>query len=165
MIALYHILVATDFGEAGDAAVVYGRALAHRFSARLHLLHVVENVFMRAIAADPRVVETTAAKQLDARLTDDDRQTLDISVATDTSDLPAEAIVRYARAQGIGLIVMGTHGRRGVAHILMGSVAEQVVRTAPCPVLTVRHPEHDFVVADLQREDSHDRTQENSRRH
>ena len=43
---------------------------------------------------------------------------------------------------------MGTHGRGGVAHLLMGSVAERVVRTAPCPVLTVRHPEHEFVLPD-----------------
>jgi nucleotide-binding universal stress UspA family protein len=52
--------------------------------------------------------------------------------------IPAEAIIDYAGATGTSLIVMGTHGRTGLAHLLMGSVAEQVVRTAPCPVLTVR---------------------------
>jgi nucleotide-binding universal stress UspA family protein len=51
---------------------------------------------------------------------------------------PAEAIIDFASATGTSLIVMGTHGRTGLAHLLMGSVAEQVVRTAPCPVLTVR---------------------------
>jgi len=58
--------------------------------------------------------------------------------------LPAQTIVDYAGATGTGLIVMGTHGRTGLAHLLMGSVAEQVVRTAPCPVLTV----HQTAVAD-----------------
>ena len=65
-----------------------------------------------------------------------------------TAISPAAAIVDYARREQIDLIVMGTHGRGGVAHLLMGSVAERVVRTAPCPVLTVRHPEHEFVLPD-----------------
>ena len=55
------------------------------------------------------------------------------------------AIVRYAQREPIDLIVMGTHGRGAMAHLLIGSVAENVVRKAPCPVLTVRHPEHEFV--------------------
>ncbi len=55
-------------------------------------------------------------------------------------------IVRYAKEKDIDLIVMGTHGLGFVAHLLMGSVAEKVVRKAPCPVLTVRHPEHEFVI-------------------
>ena len=65
-----------------------------------------------------------------------------------TSNTPALAIVGYARDARVDLIVMGTHGRGAMAHLLMGSVAERVVRTAPCPVLTVRHPEHDFVLPD-----------------
>jgi len=54
-------------------------------------------------------------------------------------------IVRYAKENDIDLIVMGTHGRSGLAHIMIGSVAERVVRKAPCPVLTVRHPKHEYV--------------------
>jgi universal stress protein A len=53
--------------------------------------------------------------------------------------------VRYAREMKIDLIVMGTHGHTGLVHVLLGSVTEKVVRKAPCPVLTVRHPEHEFV--------------------
>jgi nucleotide-binding universal stress UspA family protein len=59
--------------------------------------------------------------------------------------LPFDEIVRLARDRNVDLIVMGTHGHTGLAHVLMGSVAEKVVRRAPCPVLTVRHPEHEFV--------------------
>jgi len=55
-------------------------------------------------------------------------------------------IVKYARDQDVDLIVMGTHGRTGLPHVLIGSCAERVVRKAPCPVLTVKHPSHDFVM-------------------
>jgi nucleotide-binding universal stress UspA family protein len=61
------------------------------------------------------------------------RATADAVIGT-----PAGSIVEYASGHGIDLIVMGTHGRGGMSHLLMGSVAERVVRTAPCPVLTVR---------------------------
>ena len=60
----------------------------------------------------------------------------------------AATIVAYAREKDIDLIVVGTHGRGLAAHLLMGSVAERVVRTAPCPVLTVRHPQREFVTPD-----------------
>jgi nucleotide-binding universal stress UspA family protein len=65
-----------------------------------------------------------------------------------TSGSPAYAIVDYAQEYDIDLIVMGTHGRGALAQLMMGSVAERVVRIAPCPVLTVRHPEHEFVRPD-----------------
>ena len=58
---------------------------------------------------------------------------------------PVREIVSYAAETNADLVVLGTHGRGPVAHMLMGSVAERVVRTAPCPVLTVRHPQHEFV--------------------
>jgi universal stress protein A len=59
---------------------------------------------------------------------------------------PKAEIVRYARKQDIDLIVLATHGRTGLSHVLMGSVAESIVRTAPCPVLTVRPEGHQFVM-------------------
>ena len=65
-----------------------------------------------------------------------------------TSNSPAIEIVDYARKNGIDLIVMGTHGRGAIAHFFMGSVAERVVRMAPCPVLTVRNSEREFVLPD-----------------
>lgn len=61
---------------------------------------------------------------------------------------PAREICRYARTHSIDLLVLGTHGRTGLSQLLIGSVAERVVRVSPCPVLTVRHPEHDFIVED-----------------
>lgn len=157
MIALKNILVATDFGDASDAALTYGRALARCFGSTLHVIYVCENVFTRGLGSDAYVavfpdlqkdVEDTSRKQLEELLTEEDRRELSAVPVVLTSNMPALAIVQYAKDAAIDLIVMGTHGRGAVAHLLMGSVAEKVVRTAPCPVLTVRHPEHEFVVPD-----------------
>ena len=81
-------------------------------------------------------------------ISDVDRTVLRARAATVTANTPALAIVEFAKCHDVNLIVMGTHGRGAMAHLLLGSVAERVVRTAPCPVLTVRHPERDFVVPD-----------------
>ena len=155
MILLTQILVATDFSDASEVALEYGRALARTFGASLHLLHVMENTFLRPSPSDPYLLKAGAAKHLGERLSADDRVTLHAHAALETSDDPAETIVKYAGEHQIGLIVMGTHGRGGMARMLTGSVAEKVVRTAPCPVLTVRHPEHDFVVPDAASSTAH----------
>jgi nucleotide-binding universal stress UspA family protein len=81
-------------------------------------------------------------------LTADDRTTLKAHVVIETSDNAADAITAYAKAANIDLVVIGTNGRGAVAQLLVGSVAERVVRIAPCPVLTVRHPEREFVLPD-----------------
>ena len=79
-------------------------------------------------------------QRLAEQITTEDRRVLHAVAVMRTSDEPAEEIVQYAEHEQIDLIVMGTHGRRAMAHLLVGSVAEKVVRTAPCPVLTVRIP-------------------------
>lgn len=157
MILLKQILVATDFSEPSEAALAYGRELARTFGAKLTVLHACENIAARAYGADgfvfaepelQRDVEAAARKQMDALLTDEDRNVLHAQPVVLTANSTAASIVSFARETNTDLIIMGTHGRGAVAHLLMGSVAERVVRTAPCPVLTVRHPEHDFVVPD-----------------
>lgn len=156
MIALKHVLVATDFSDASGAALEYGRQFTRMFGATLHVMHVVENVMAR-FAADAypvllpdlqREVEESGEKRLIALLTPEDRSQLHAVPIVRTSTSPAAAIVEYAKDANVDLIIMGTHGRGAVAKLLMGSVAERVVRTAACPVLTVRHPEHDFIVPD-----------------
>ena len=153
MILLKNILVATDFSAPSDAAIACGRELALSFGARLTVFHAAANIAARGYGADGFVFtdlgvqhdyEAAAHTQIDAMTCGELKR---ISVVV-TSNQPASAIVDYARQAGIDLIVMGTHGRGAVAHLLMGSVAERVVRTAPCPVLTVKHPEREFVLPD-----------------
>jgi nucleotide-binding universal stress UspA family protein len=93
-------------------------------------------------------LDEAARKQLDELLIDSDGSGPPTRRAVLTSVSPFSTIVGYAADNDIDLIVMGTHGRGGFAHLMMGSVAERVVRLAPCPVLTVRHPEHEFVRPD-----------------
>jgi len=145
MIVLSKILVATDFSPASETALTYGRALASTFGASLHVLHAVDNPFLRATPADPHADVAARTRTLGDYFSDDDRAILDLHVVVTVSDDPADAIVSYARAESIELIVLGTHGRTGVEHVVFGSVAEHVVRHASCPVLTVRRPEREFV--------------------
>lgn len=157
MITLTTIVVATDFSEAADVALKYGQALARTFGATLHVLHVADDVYMRLggeayVAALPdlqRELEEDARKRLDALLVDNDPTPLPVKKVVITSGAPARAIVEYANEANANLVIVGTHGRGGVAHLFVGSVAERVVRTAGCPVLTVRHPEREFVTLDL----------------
>ena len=157
MIALKNILVATDFGDASDAAWTYGRALARTFGATLHVLHVTEDVSLNSFATEAyaasipglqREVDEEARKKLDALIADNDACGPSARAIVLSSTAPALAIVECAKDRAIDLIVVGTHGRGALAHLMMGSVAERVVRLAPCPVLTVRHPEHEFVYPD-----------------
>lgn len=158
MIALKKILVATDFSPASDAALSYGRELARSFGSTLIILHVVEDIAARSLGIDggmlltepdvQRQFEVDARTEIDAAISSADRADLKATGLILRSSAPAAAIVSCAHERGIDLIVMGTHGRSGFAHLLMGSVSERVVQTAPCPVLTVRHPEHEFVLPD-----------------
>jgi nucleotide-binding universal stress UspA family protein len=157
MIALKNVLVATDFSEPSATALEYGRALARTFGATLHVLHVVNSVFTGVLVADSvsgayavlqKELEESGRKQLDTVLGEDDRRELNGRAILRTFTAPATGIVAYAKEENIDLIVLGTHGRSGWSHFLLGSVAEKVLRTAPCPVLTVRHPEHEFIAPD-----------------
>jgi nucleotide-binding universal stress UspA family protein len=157
MILLKNILVATDFSEPSEAALAYGRELARTFTASLTVLHVVENIAARGYGTEgfvffdeeaQRNLESAARQQIQALISAEDREVIRADTIVRTSNAPAFAIVDFAKNANIDLIVMGTHGRGGMAHLLMGSVAERVVRTAPCPVLTVRHPQHEFVLPD-----------------
>jgi nucleotide-binding universal stress UspA family protein len=156
MIALKTILVATDFSFEAESALTYGRTLARTFDATLHLLHVADNIYLR-LGADTFIpppelqadLEEAARRKLNALSIDNDPLPLPTHPVVVVSSSPALAITEYARKVNADLIVMGTHGRGAFAHLLMGSVAERVVRTAPCPVLTVRSPEREFVTPDM----------------
>ena len=150
MITLKTILVPSDFSECSDEALRYGLELARRFKAQLHLLHVVQESVQpwaaEGFAASMFEVVEEWRQQADARLKalvpdgDRDRVTVVTTIAT-----PYAEILDYAVNHDVDLIVMGTHGRGAMSHLLLGSIAERVVRRAPCPVLTVRWPQHGFV--------------------
>ncbi|MFA5909184.1 MAG: universal stress protein [Vicinamibacterales bacterium] len=155
MVVLKNILVATDFGEPSAVAMAYGRDLARSYNATLHVLHVVEDVMMRyspevgfAIPDLQKDLEKAAQRDLDAAVTDDDRKTLKVVPVVQTSFNVSAGITEYAKVNVIDLIIVGTHGRGAVKQLLLGSAAERVVRTAPCPVLAVRAKERDFIAPD-----------------
>lgn len=143
----FKILVPTDFSETADAALAYAKSLAGRIGASVHLLYVFTDPYGSAaygpevyVPLPPEVRERAIADaraRLAERL-DADQEVYFRGTRTVVAGAAAKEIVQFAADQGIDLIVMGTHGRRGVVHLLLGSVAELVVRTARCPVLTVR---------------------------
>ncbi len=144
---LTRILVPTDFSDTSDAALAYAKTLAGQLGASLHLLHVFADPYAVATyspevyAPLPPDVRERTLEDIETRLQerlDPTEQRRFRGTTEVVTGLTAKQIVRYAAAHDIDLIVMGTHGRRGVAHLLLGSVAEHVVRTAECPVLTVR---------------------------
>ena len=149
MIALKKILVPHDFSDTSEAAVRYAIALAHSFGATLYLLHVSDKARFEMATEFPLGLDGTLEDAIRERLLKilSPRGQMEFKPEFEfRSGSPAAEIVRFAKQRGIDLVVMGTHGRGFVAHAMMGSVAEKVVRTAPCPVLTVRHPQHEFVI-------------------
>jgi nucleotide-binding universal stress UspA family protein len=134
------ILVPTDFSAPSEAALAYGREIAERFDAALHLIYVTENPFLRAAVVDRRSLDEAHLRWLQDRLTDADLRRGAVAIV-EQSDEPDSEILRYAKSANIDLIVMGTHGRTGVARVVLGSVAEAVVRASSCPVLTVHAAE------------------------
>jgi nucleotide-binding universal stress UspA family protein len=148
MKAFDKILFATDFSETSEYAFDYALTLAKQFGARLLVLHVInEPVDLRGFYVPHISFEkleqeiATGAEKMMQRfcrtkvkdLTDVDCQVI--------AGIPYEEILKRADEQKVSLIVLGTHGRKGLDHLIFGSTAERVVRKAACPVLTVRPPE------------------------
>ncbi len=153
MIELARILLPTDFSERGAEATKYACALAEQFNAELHVLHVLPNpdVAVFDFGISPELSEHVQRAKEAAR--EELERVVDLkwaegrTIVKTVVEGPAFVeIVRYAREHEIDLIVLGTHGRSGLAHVLLGSVAEKVVRKASCPVLTVRPEGHQFVM-------------------
>jgi universal stress protein A len=156
MAHIARILVPTDFSAASDAALTYARSLARQFGASINLVHVFED----PLASGVFLGDGTVTMPLDLResLERAAREQLAIRHGQHVGMLPlsssdlltgptAKRIVEHAEETRADLIVMATHGRGGLSHLLLGSVAEKVVRTAKCPVLTAREPALETVVA------------------
>jgi nucleotide-binding universal stress UspA family protein len=153
------ILVPSDFSETAETALYYAGQLAGQFEGELHVLHVCEDPMQLAgwpvlgSGAAPEVGEEAAALRAQLKtLLQSGNEGLKAEVHVIVGQPTGLAISRYAAEHEFELIVMGTHGRGPFTHALLGSVAEKVVRSAPCPVLTIRHPAHRKIAADRLRQ-------------
>ncbi|MFK7817340.1 MAG: universal stress protein [Planctomycetaceae bacterium] len=154
MMQLKKILVPTDFSDFSKPAFDYAAALAARFDSELHLFHVLADPTMHI--HDPTLISMGAVyerahewreiTQAELKKVVGDWDNGVPVVCEAANGPPFVEIVRYAKENDIDLIVIGTHGRTGLKHVLIGSVAERVVRKSPCPVLTVRPDGHQFVM-------------------
>jgi nucleotide-binding universal stress UspA family protein len=146
MIEIGRILAPTDFSAHAEAALRYACGLAEKFGADLHVLHVLTEIV--PTGPDPLLMPVMPPQFYQD---DEERAAKSLETAVDPSwgkprnliravrwGTPAEAVVDYAAEQKVDLIVIATHGRTGLSHVLLGSVAERIVREAPCPVLTIR---------------------------
>jgi nucleotide-binding universal stress UspA family protein len=137
------ILAPTDFSEPSKQAIAYALELAQTFGATLVLLHVVELPPYPIEGLPPSQLGGTLLEDLEQQATSDLAQVLaneaEVKVVRRVVvGIPYRKIVVVAADEKVDLIVMATHGRTGFNHLFVGSVAEKVVRTAPCPVLTIR---------------------------
>lgn len=145
MIVVKRILAPVDLGEPSAQVLEYAKELASRFDASLDVLHVVRNPFVAEtldmyIPVLPDLLDNLvkqATERLEQIFPLADRKSVNALCTVKVGD-PRATIIEYAEAEHVDLIVMGTHGRSGVAHLILGSVAERVVRAVRCPVLTVR---------------------------
>ena len=151
MIDLKHILFPTDFSDYANHARPYAVELAKKFGAKVTIIHVIAAptyAVSYEIAVDVSLLHEEIQKGAEKRIRElaESMRAEGIEISTIVevgSGFPE--IIRAARDGEAGLIVMATHGWGAVKHLLLGSTAERIVRKAPCPVLTVRDPEHEFV--------------------
>ena len=147
------ILFPTDFSQNSKVALAYACMLAEQNEAELHVLYVRDAVdyylvtldFVMAPGVDPESGLAEIEKCL-GEVVDPGWSKSHQVIQAVRRGSPFLEIVRYAKEKSIDLIVMGTHGRTGLTHLLLGSVAENVVRTATCPVLTVHPDDYKFVM-------------------
>ncbi len=148
MTQIRKILVPVDFSDSSRAALEYAAGLARPFDATIDLLHVWQAPAFIGAMTLPEVPATEAtmvelvkknAEEVSARFASDAaKRGVPVHAARCEPGVPAHTIVEIAKDDDYDLVVIGTHGRTGFSHVLMGSVAEVVVRHAECPVLTVR---------------------------
>ena len=152
MIRLQRILVPTDFSESARHALTYGLSFAREYKAELLLLHVVEivpvgyasDLFPAPMAAVFQEVSAYARAEL-AQLAAAARERGVTTRELVVQGKPSAEIVKVARIENVDVIVLGTHGKGVLDKALFGSTTERVVRRAPCPVLTCRLKEHEFI--------------------
>jgi nucleotide-binding universal stress UspA family protein len=146
-VEIKNLLFATDFSEGSSLALPYAVDLAKRYRAKLFLVHVVYDLTKTAGWYVPntsvdeiyRDIEKSARAELERFSKEETTGVAEIEYAV-LKGTPYEEITKFVAENKIDLIVLGTHGRKGIDRVLFGSTAEQIVRNAPCPVLSVRFP-------------------------
>jgi nucleotide-binding universal stress UspA family protein len=144
------IMFATDFSEGSSHSLPYAVDFANRYGAKLYFVHVIYDIANTSGSYVPHVsldelykdMEKNAKAELEKCFIEEMRGIKEVEYVV-LKGTPYEEICRFVDEHKIGLIVIGTHGRKGLDRMLFGSTAEQVVRHAPCPVLTVRLPKHE----------------------
>lgn len=139
------ILFPTDFSEVSVYALQFANDMARRYGAKLYVLHVIYDVVKAGGMSVPHAsldemykdIEKGAKKEIDRYGLEELRGYKNVERSV-MRGIPYEEIIKFANKNKVDLIIMGTHGRKGVGRILFGSTAAQVVRNAPCPVLAVR---------------------------
>ncbi len=151
MISLKKILCPIDHSDCSKEALKYAVSFAMKDKAKLYLLHIIDiRSFSEGLDAmskpipDEETLEQLRTKLLDC-IPEEIRDDMDVE-ATVIQGIPFAEIISTAKEKEIDMIVIGSHGRTGISHMMMGSVSEKVVRKAPCPVLTVRQSGHKFVM-------------------
>lgn len=150
-IILNHILVPIDFSDNSKKALRYALPLATTFNAAISIIYVVEPaVFPSDFGFGQMSFPDVEKEMYDKAETELNQIVADLDSTTKISPviksgIPFVEVTTYAADENVDLIILATHGRTGVEHILFGSTAEKIIRKAPCPVLIVRADEHDFV--------------------
>ena len=157
MVKIEHILVPTDFSEFSRYAPDYAITIAKTFEAKITLLHITnenELVALQQVSAyfEPGKLEdllqqreSEDRKQLDGFISPELKKGIEVETLHKVG-IPFVEIIRTAKEKAVDLIVIATHGRSGLSHIIFGSVAEKVVRKSTCPVLSIRPREHEFAM-------------------
>ncbi len=143
------ILFPTDFSEGSSHALPYAVDLAKHYNARLYILHIIYDIAKATESHIPHIsadelykeLNTWATNEIDTCCIEETRGLLNVE-KTVLKGIPYEEIIKFAANEKIDIIVMGTYGRVGLERFIFGSTAERVVRRAPCPVMTVKTPEH-----------------------
>ncbi len=152
MINIKKILYPTDFSECSKHALKYAISFCKEFKAKLYILHIIDNTYL-----DPSLYDFLPSEQnLDIDWEGNANKRIDLLIESEIKGnieieklvgigTPFVEIINTAKEKEVDLIVIATHGRTGLKYALFGSTAEKVVRKSYCPVLSVKHPEHEFV--------------------
>jgi universal stress protein A len=150
MISIQGVLVPVDFSKESLLAAKFGASMAEEYKTRLYVLHVMEPIHpsLRGYIADFEAFQqkmiAQAREDLENVIPKSVKDRIPVECILEMGN-PTYVIVEKAKELGVDVVVIATHGRTGLAHVMLGSVAEKVIRHAPCPVFVIRNPKDKYV--------------------